>query len=89
MYLVFVYLAFGDVVVINYIIHFTLFLQQVEGNLIGAIPNSVYNLSLTALQLCSRIVDKAFMSAPRAFSATLEDFCGSLLLPSAPSVCQN
>lgn len=52
MYLAFVYLTFGDVVVINYIIHFTLFLQQVEGNLIGAIPNSVYNLSLTALQLC-------------------------------------
>lgn len=49
MHLAFVYLAFGDAVVINYIIHFTLFLQQVEGNLIGAIPNSVYNLSLTAL----------------------------------------
>lgn len=52
MYLAFVYLTFGDVVVIIYIIHFTLFLKQVEGNLIGGIPNSVYNLSLTALQLC-------------------------------------
>lgn len=52
MHLAFVHLAFGDAVIINYILHFTLFLQQAEGNLIGAIPNSVYNLSLTALELC-------------------------------------
>lgn len=30
MYLAFVYLTFGDVVVIIYIIHFTLFLKQVK-----------------------------------------------------------
>lgn len=50
MYLALVHFAFGDAVVINYIIHFTFFLQQVEGNLIGAIPNSVYNRHS---QLCS------------------------------------
>lgn len=57
------YLAFGNVVVINYIIHFTLFLQQIEGNLIGGIPNSVYNLSLSsvATAFCSRILKKAFI----------------------------
>lgn len=49
MYLAFVCLAFGDAVITKYIIHFTLTLQQVEGNLIGAIPNSVYNLTLTVL----------------------------------------
>lgn len=45
MYAAFVCLACGDVVVTNYVTHFTLMLQQVEGNLTGAIPNSTYNLT--------------------------------------------
>jgi len=53
----------------NYIVYFTLMLQQVEGNLMGVIPNSARTLTLTTLQLGQSAAEHSkkpslFSSAP-------------------------